>query len=52
MNEQLDERNAQMLGQIAREVTQNSKDDEGDLMIGKFIEKIYIKLREEQPDAV
>jgi hypothetical protein len=52
MNEQLDERNAQTLGQIAREVTQNTKNDESDLMIGKFLEKVYVKLRGEQHDAV
>jgi hypothetical protein len=52
MNEQLDERNAQVLGQIAREVTQNAKDDEGDVLIGRFLEKVYMKLRGEHTDAV
>jgi len=52
MSEQLDERNAQTYGQIAREVTQNAKDDEGDVLIGKFLEKVYIKLRGEQHDEV
>ena len=47
MSEMLDERNARTFGQIAREVSKELSSDEGDITIGRFLEKIYIKLQAE-----
>jgi hypothetical protein len=47
MNEQLDERNARTFGQIAREVSKDVQGDDGDVTLGKFLEKVYCKLQAE-----
>lgn len=47
MSEMLDERNARTLGQIAREVSKDASGDEGDVTLGRFLEKVYIKLQAE-----